>query len=183
MQWLVNQARTYKSWVLPLDLQQKLEKSPTEQDALMISIVGSLLSPAALQRIYEGEMADPENNYKLEEYVSEAISTIFEPTIKGKQLSADDLILQAAALAAMTSQSGLSTGSSSKKSITIDAEQSFNEFMNQCSDDHALCGCNSFFRINFGLPTLPSFVRGPIMTNQLREVLKQYKRRDRQSVV
>lgn len=175
--WLVNQARTYNSWLTPQALIAKLGLDSNINNKLQQSVIGALFSSSSLFRILEGEKVDPTKNYTLEQYLNDAVNEVFKPTLQGKQLTEEDLNLQSAAIALLIKDSGLNA--SEKKGISIMAAyqevlEAADEPALPCSHSHE---DHSFTRINFGLPTLPAEVQGPLMTGQLKRISQLYKQR------
>ncbi len=59
MQWLLNQARNYDTWLSPASLLNKLELDMNTNDKLCSTIVSALFNGGILYRIKEGGMIDP----------------------------------------------------------------------------------------------------------------------------
>jgi hypothetical protein len=175
MKWLLDQARTYDSWLTPASLIGKLEIDMNVNIKLRKQIVSSLLNSATLYRIKEGGNIDPKNNYVIDDYVADVTNAIFKAPTAGK-LSDVEIDLQSAAVDLLINNSGLVQKASSSKSLS-----DYQEF---CIDmDMPSLPCNytnhdveqSFTRINFGVSTLSTTEMGAIMTSCLKKVLQKCK--------
>lgn len=177
--WLVNQARTYNEWLTPESFIVKLGLDMNMNDKLQSSVVGCLLNSGALYRISEGEKLDSKNNYKLEEYLNDAIYELFKSTYSGKDLSDTDINLQSTAISLLTNYSGLKPAADKKGATALNDYQEMIELTNEpslpCS--HSQEESCSFARINFGLPALPANISAPLMTSQLKKISQLYKQK------
>lgn len=191
MRWLLDQARSYGTWLTPRTLADKLPLNSTENDKIMLAVVGCLYHPAALYRINEGGLIDQQKNYTLRGYMDDMQKELFKATYANKPLSKEDILMQNAALDLMIAQSGLKPKSSSAAS-RLAAEEALLEMVS--TGDERWCGgtccthghnahdeAHAFTRINFGLPTLPATLAAPMMTARLKEVQQLYAARKNSS--
>lgn len=186
MKWLLKQTRDL-DWLTPPALIAKFEEPDNWREKVERSVIGCFTSPVVLGRIKKGHAADPKNNYSVDEFMDDAMATVFEASYKGRPLNDTELNLQTAAIAAMAKQSGLEQLGNVKLSDKgLDAEADFIDFMALnsqpaalCSHDHTAAAVNpdearSFFRIAMGDSPLPPAEIKPLMTRQLRKVKTLY---------
>ena len=174
MLWLLNQARTYDSWLTPRSLIDKLELNMDVNSKLRRQILSSLMSGAALYRIKDGGVADPVRNYRIEDYLTDLTEKVFIAPSRGT-LSETERELQAAAIATMINNSGLQEKAAGKVAI---AEEALCD--NHLCNDHLLpCSRHyddvSFVRVNIGVSSLPKDEMGAVMTGRLKRVLQKYR--------
>ena len=187
MKWLLNQARTC-DWLTPPSLMAKWEEPYEWKEKMQRNIVACLLISTNLQRIKEGGRLDPVNNYKLRDYMDDAIHSIFEATYKGKALDATERNLQASAIGVMVNYSGLKPKeqkASSSKSLSIVDE--FAMTLAESTVPQLPCGlahletvadpdeARSFLRILLNQTALPVTEMQPMMTARLKEIMNLYK--------
>ncbi len=186
MKWLLAQVRDL-DWLTPAPLMAKFEEPDNWREKVERSVIGCFTSPVVLGRIKKGHQSDPANCYSVDEFMDDAIATIFEASYKGRPLNDTELSLQTAAIAAMAKQSGLEQlGNVKVAEKGLDAVADFNEFMALNSMPSALCShdlcasalspeeARSFFRIALGDSPLPPAEIKPLMTRQLRKVKALY---------
>lgn len=179
--WLLNQMRTYNSWLTPSDLMLKLGVDLDANRRLQTSIVNGLFSSTALYRIYEGEQVDPVANYTVSGYVNDLIADVFKATYQNKPLNADEIALQSAAIAQMISGSGLKKQEAKGKSSFTDLDQFMFEMEPSLPCSHTALehaeGQHSFLRINYGLPSLSPVLLNATMSAQLKKISTLYKQK------
>ena len=181
--WLVDQARTYNDWLTPENLILKLGLDMNMNDKLQSSVVGCLLSSAAMYRISEGEKVDPKLNYILSDYLNDVIAELFKATYQGAKLSKSDINLQSSAISLLINNSGLKVEAKKSAATALDDFAEIMDLANEptlpCSHTcmHSKEDSSSFARINFGLPTLPENVLAPMMTAQLKKISQLYKQK------
>ncbi len=165
MNWLLQQARSYDSWLTPYSLINKLEVDADVNDKLRTQIVGSLLNGAVLYRIKEGGKTDPVANYQLDDYLNDLTNALFRSP-EGGRLSDVEQSLQGAAIDQMIKSSGLKAAAAKSSSSSL-----FDD-----TADGFCCGyATDFVRINMGVASLPAQQLGAIMTGRLKRVLQKYK--------
>ncbi|MCD8317773.1 MAG: zinc-dependent metalloprotease [Paraprevotella sp.] len=179
MLWLLDQARTYDSWLTLKDLIAKFELNMNVNDKLQSMVITSLINSATLYRIQEGGLVDPTHNYNLNDYMNDVTDAIFKAPSGGK-LSDTEQNLQSTAIAIMLNNTGLiqkpkaATTSSLGQNAGINTDDmTENEYY--CSSD--MGEENKFTRIKFGLPTLSKEQLGALMTGRQHKVLSLYKAR------
>ena len=158
MKWLLNQIRTYDSWLTPASLIGKLEVNLDVNDKIRKRIISSLFNAATLYRIKEGGEVNATRNYNVDTYMNDLMALVFKAPTGGK-LSAAEQELQTAALDLMMARTGLAPAQSSAKTKSL----SF--------DDDQLCKEVSFTRINMGGSTLSSVEMGALMVGHLQKLL------------
>lgn len=176
MLWLVNEARTYETWLTPRTLIDKLELNMDVNNKLGTQIISSLINGTVLYRIKDGGEADPKHNYKIDDYLNDFTNAVFTAP-KAGVLSDTDKNLQSVAIAQMIKNLSLETSAAVKSSALND----YVEFDNDCHDtmvpcSHHICdGTRSFARINLGVSSLTKDEFGSIMMGRLQVVLQKYK--------
>ena len=176
MNWLVGQARTYRSWLCPQQLLEKLERPDEIQMNFESSVISAIYGSTKLQRVSDGFKSNPKRNYSLDKYVADAFSQIFQPTLQGRSLSESDLKLESAAIDFYTKNSGLQPQQAKKSILGLDSKDAIT--VNVTSDRlpcEAAEAETGFVRINYGLPALDSNIYKPMMTGQLKRVLQLFR--------
>lgn len=181
--WLLNQMRTFNSWLTPAQLIGKFEMNLDYNDKLYKRTINSIYNPAALYRIKEGGMMDPKANYNVEAYLNDVAQMLFKAPVGGK-LSEAEQNLQSEAIALMMANTGLASEKAKKSASSFaDYSQSYEDLSTIDADDLALtprCSCDShslssFTRINLGGSALSQTETGALMVGQLKRVLAKYR--------
>ncbi len=173
--WLLNQIRTYDSWLTPKTLLAKLELSLDVNDGIRKRIISSLLSNTALYRIKEGGKVDPANNYNVNDYSNYLFSQIFKAPTGGKLSDAEQNI-QASAIDVMMSRTGLNSAAKTTKSALTDEQQwNHEQESSLIICNHSIDADASFARYNLGGSALSSTEAGALMLGQLQKVLTKYR--------
>lgn len=187
MLWLLDQARTYSDWLTDKELIGKLEINLNANDKLQQMVITGLINSAALYRIQEGGLVDPQQNYVLDDYLDDLTDALFKAP-SGGRLSDVEQNLQATAISIMLNNTGLAAKAKSASSgLTDDNAEALQAawWENETDNFPGCCALGAdgtaFARINFGLPTLPKGRMGALMTGRLREVLRLYKARRNQA--
>lgn len=164
MLWLLDQLRSYDSWLTPANVIQKLEVDMNVNDKLRQQIITSLMNASVLYRIKEGGNLDPQHNYSLNGYLTDLTNAIFTAP-KGGSLSSADQEIQTAAIEQMIRTSGLAPTTAAKASIANADDE----------EERNLCGYadDSFFRVNLGLSALTKDEMGALMMGRLKTVLQK----------
>ena len=177
MQWILNQLRTYDSWLTPKSLVAKLEVNLDVNNGIRKKVLSSLMSATTLYRIKEGGEVDATKNYTVNDYANDLFSLIFKAPSGGKLSDAEQNI-QSVAIDMMMSRSGLSTNaksSSESKSLTEDQEWNIELERPLLVCNHSVPEEASFTRINMGGSALGSTEMGALMLGQLQKVLAKYR--------
>lgn len=181
--WLLNQMRTFNSWLTPAQLIGKFEMNLDYNDKLYKRTINSIYNPAALYRIKEGGMMDSKANYNVEAYLNDVAQMLFKAPVGGK-LSEAEQNLQSEAIALMMANTGLAPEKAKKSASSFaDYSQSYEDLSTIDADDLALtprCSCDShslssFTRINLGGSALSQTETGALMVGQLKRVLAKYR--------
>ncbi len=179
LQWILNQARTYRDWLMPADLMQRIGEPLTYANSVHRNIPSRLVNPTTLFRIQEGGAIDPVKNYTVDSYFNDMIAEVFKATYQGRKLDNVERDLQSATIELFIRYSNLKgstakTGSSSRLANDIDLEG----IPFPCS--HVLCHQaaeeESFTRITLG-PSMSTAEMAPHMTGALKKVLSLYKQK------
>ena len=174
LEWLLNEMRTYDSWLTPHALLNKMEITLDVNEKIRKRIVASLFSPTALYRIKEGGIVNSTANYTIDGYMNDLVNMLFKAPTAGK-LSAAEMDMQSAAISTMMTNSGLKpeTGNSSKGLADYD------EWLNELQQEQMICNDNcmhdSFVRINYGGSRLGDVEMGAMMLGQMHRVLTKYR--------
>lgn len=181
--WLLNQMRTFNSWLTPAQLIGKFEMNLDYNDKLYKRTINSIYNPAALYRIKESGMVDAKTNYTVEAYLNDVAQMLFKAPVGGK-LSEAEQNLQSEAIALMMANTGLASEKAKKSASSFaDYSQSYEDLSTIDADDLALtprCSCDShslssFTRINLGGSALSQTETGALMVGQLKRVLAKYR--------
>lgn len=161
MKWLLNEARTCDTWLLPKEFIGKIDVDLYTNQKLRSQIVTAFLNGTALYRIKEGGIANSTQNYQLDEYLHDLTEILFLAPTNGK-LSDVEQEIESTAIAQMLNSSGLAEKSNNSAS----SQKSHNSF----------CGFDTqFARFNLGVATLTKHQMGAIMMGRLQKVLQKYK--------
>lgn len=183
MDWLLNQARTYREWLADPTFMNKIEQTSSFPDILGKAMIAALFNPGSIGRIYEAEKSGQPNVYKLEDYANDLIDAIFK--VKGSLTDADRTI-QNMAIELMSAYSGLSEESKkSVKRLANDLDMIDQQLIEDnlpcalgCSGHHADNeGENSFFRLTMSAKPAPNEVIAPLLLQQLKRVQSIYRSR------
>ena len=169
--WLLNQMRTYDSWLTPKSLINKLEVDLNVNDKLRSQTVSSLLNASVLYRVREGGELNPTTGYKLEDYLNDFTNLLFTAP-KGGELAFAEQSLESTAITQMLKTlTPASTATSSSTDIAASDQ------MNEGTADEDFCTYrdDSFFRVNMGVSALNKDEMGAIMMGRLQKVLQKYR--------
>lgn len=189
MQWLLGQARTC-AWLMPDDLMQKFEEPYTAwRDKVEKAVVGCMLSPAVLGRIKQGWQADPQNCYRVDDFMDDAVAAVFSAAYGGKVLDDTERNLQSTLLEGMLKASGLAElGGGTGAGKALAETDDYLDFMAQslapaipCSFDccHSAAvpdEARSFFRLALGDNPLPANELKPLMLREIKKIRNLYRR-------
>lgn len=159
IKWLVDQMRTYDSWLTPKNLIAKFDYAYlNNNDKIRKTVVRTMLSNAVLYRIKEGSAYNPTRNYTLDGYLDDVCRELFAPAYQGKKLTDADQSIMSDALAVLINACNVDKkkASGSSASVALDDE---------------------FMRINFGLPTLTDVDYAVAMTRQLKKLINLFRSR------
>lgn len=183
MNWLLNQARTYRQWLAEPAFLNKVEQNSGMTDLLGKAMVAALFNPGSIGRIYEAEQSGQPGVYKLTDYANELIDAIFN--VKGNLTDADRSI-QNLAIDLMSAHSGLSTES---KNTARRLSEELDALSHKLSEDNLPCalgcgghhaaedGADSFFRLTSFSKQAPNEVIAPLLLQQLKRVQTIYRNR------
>lgn len=178
--WLMNQARTYEDWLCDADIMNMTFHQLNDFDNIRSSIITAVLNNQALYRIYEGHKVDPKHVESLEDYLQFAIGELFKPTFEGKALSDGEKLIQSIALGKLINFSGLKSIKGRKLALVSD-DTKLAEWKQSIASSALLpCYINKEAQTSFWTDnsknnhTLPECIRQPIITMQLKRILKAY---------
>ena len=177
LKWILNQARTYRDWLTPADLLQRIGANVNYASAIHRMLPSSLIKPSTLFRIHEGGAIDPVKNYTVDSYLNDVIAEVFKATYQGRKLNDVERDLQSETIEQLIQYSDLQ-GTPVKinlNPLTDDIDLDGAPF--PCS--HALChqvGEQSFTRFTTG-PSMSVAEMAPYMTGALKKILSLYKQK------
>ena len=179
MRWILNQVRTYRDWLMPADLMQRINAPTNYASSVHRYIPAYLVNPTVLFRIQEGGIIDPVKNYTLDSYLNDLIAEVFKTTYQGRKLNNIERDLQSETINQFIRYSSLKPASSGIRNLDFTDDIDLESEAFPCS--HALCRHHdseeqSFTRINMG-PALSSADMAPYMTGALKKVLALYKQK------
>lgn len=179
MRWILNQVRTYRDWLMPADLMQRINAPTNYASSVHRYIPAYLVNPTVLFRIQEGGIIDPVKNYTLDSYLNDLIAEVFKTTYQGRKLNNIERDLQSETINQFIRYSSLKPASSGIRNLDFTDDIDLESEAFPCS--HALCRHHdseeqSFTRINMG-PALSSSDMAPYMTGALKKVLALYKQK------
>ncbi len=176
LQWLLNQARTYRAWLMQADLLQRIDIPVNYASGIHRNIPSYLVNPATLFRIQEGGTIDPAKNYTVTTYLNDVIAEVFKATYQGRKLNDVERDIQSAAINLFIGYSNLKDAAKSTTSrLTDDIDLDGTPF--PCS--HSLCHHaeeQSFTRFTLG-PSMSTNEMAPYMTGALKKILSLYKQK------
>lgn len=179
MRWILNQVRTYRDWLMPADLMQRINAPTNYASSVHRYIPAYLVNPTVLFRIQEGGIIGPVKNYTLDSYLNDLIAEVFKTTYQGRKLNNIERDLQSETINQFIRYSSLKPTSSGIRNLDFTDDIDLESEAFPCS--HALCRHHdseeqSFTRINMG-PALSSADMAPYMTGALKKVLALYKQK------
>ena len=202
MEWLVNQALTFREWLLPARIQDITGYGSGDLDGYQRSLMAKMFGAATLTFIAEGERSGQDGLYTLDEYMRDAVNTVLSNTLKGKNLTIEDMNMQNAMVASLAELAGIIetpkdaialSGTGGEGSFAEEAElcrQILAKQMKAATSDPLCCFdlyCDSFpgnkaadmgtsyFRQNNDLPKLSGALARPLALNELNRVISIYK--------
>ena len=107
MQWLVNQALTFREWLLPAYIQDITGYGSGDLDGYQRSLMAKMFGAATLTFIAEGERSGQEGLYTLDGYMKDAVNTVLGNTLKGRKLTIEDMNMQNAMVASLAELAGV----------------------------------------------------------------------------
>lgn len=176
LQWLLNQARTYRDWLMPADLLQRIDIPVNYASGIHRNIPSYLVNPATLFRIQEGGTIDPAKNYTVTTYLNDVIAEVFKATYQGRKLNDVERDMQSAAINLFIGYSNLKDAAKST-ALRLTDDIDLDEAPFPCS--HALCHHaeeQSFTRFTLG-PSMSANEMAPYMTGALKKILSLYKQK------
>lgn len=199
MKWILNQARTYLDWLTPRYVADRFpfqDILPNKNDLLGASLTGTLFSHTAMGRMYDASVRlGIKDTYTVEGYVEDLMNTLFEPTIKGRKLTSQDMNIESTAIDYIVKLADILPAeekAKAKKSLADIADESFavmqaevNKPVLSCSYDiqkaatkHSCCEAHadehSFARVNMSQTIAPMTITKPLFYNKLKWVKRLY---------
>ena len=188
MEWLVDQALTFREWLLPQRILDITGYGAGDLDNYQRSVAGKLLGAATLTFIVEGERSGQKGLYTLDSYMKDAVDALMISTRKGRKLTVEDMNMQNAMIASLAFLSDLIKPEGEKMQLAalssvqeeLDAIELALKDMEQNSRCGAFCShahddLTSYFRQNNDLPSLSGAFARPIALKELKRVLNVYK--------
>lgn len=188
MTWLVDQALTFRQWLLPERILDITGYGAGDLDSYQRTVAGKLLGASTLTFIVEGERSGQPDMYTLDGYMKDAVNALLVNTLKRKKLSIEDMNMQNAMIAQLALLSDLvkpepglgAPGALSSVQEELSAIEKAMEDMEHsvhcgsfCS--HAHDDLTSYFRQNNDLPKLSGAYARPLALRELKRVLSVYR--------
>ena len=107
MAWLVNQALTFREWLLPARIQDITGYGSGDLDGYQRSLMAKMFGAATLTFIAEGERSGQKGLYTLDGYLKDAVDAVLINTRKGRKLSIEDMNMQNAMVASLAELAGI----------------------------------------------------------------------------
>ena len=137
MRWILNQVRTYRDWLMPADLMQRINAPTNYASSVHRYIPAYLVNPTVLFRIQEGGIIDPVKNYTLDSYLNDLIAEVFKTTYQGRKLNNIERDLQNETINQFIRYSSLKPASSGIRNLDFTDDIDLESEAFPCS--HALC--------------------------------------------
>lgn len=181
LQWLLNEARTYREWLTPDTLLLQLGLPVDSYQSLHTSLYERLLASDVLYRIYEGNRLQPATHYSVSEYLDDLIDEVFKMTLRNRKLNGVERDMQRTVIDILLynytpdNEGNISAFAASEDKYL--KEFCFNEPALPCS--HTLCekkaAETAFTRITFSTPKFSKDELAPYMLGALKRVETIYK--------
>lgn len=197
MNWLVNEALTFRHWLLPERLMDITGYGSGDLDSYQRAVVGKMFGASTLTFIAEGERSGQSDLYTLDGYLKDAVDAVLVNTLKRKKLTIEDMNMQNAMVASLAELSdlikpqapgvgapGLSSNETANELVLIrDALSEMEHSIcseSFCSHSHHLehdaNGMEtSYFRQTNDLPKLSGALARPIALKELKRTISIYK--------
>ena len=107
MAWLVDQALTFREWLLPARIQDITGYGSGDLDGYQRSLVAKMFGAATLTFIAEGERSGQDGLYTLDGYMKDAVDAVLINTRKGRKLTVEDMNMQNAMVASLAELAGV----------------------------------------------------------------------------
>lgn len=107
MAWLVDQALTFREWLLPAYIQDITGYGSGDLDGYQRSLMAKMFGAATLTFIAEGERSGQEGLYTLDGYMKDAVDAVLINTRKGRKLTVEDMNMQNAMVASLAELAGI----------------------------------------------------------------------------
>lgn len=181
LQWLLNEARTYREWLTPDTLLLQLGLPVDSYQSLHTSLYERLLASDVLYRIYEGNRLQPATHYSVSEYLDDLIDEVFKMTLRNRKLNGVERDMQRTVIDILLynytpdNEGNISAFAASEDKYL--KEFCFNEPALPCS--HTLCekkaAETAFTRITFSTPKFSKEELAPYMLGALKRIEAIYK--------
>lgn len=188
MTWLVDQALTFRQWLLPERILDITGYGAGDLDSYQRTVAGKLLGASTLTFIVEGERSGQPDMYTLDGYMKDAVNALLVNTLKRKKLSIEDMNMQNAMIAQLALLSDLvkpepglgapgALASVQEELSAIEKAMEEMEHSVHCGSfcSHAHDDLTSYFRQNNDLPKLSGAYARPLALRELKRVLSVYR--------
>ena len=188
MTWLVDQALTFRRWLLPERILDITGYGAGDLDNYQRTVAGKLLGASTLTFIVEGERSGQPGLYTLDGYMKDAVNALIVNTLKGRKLTIEDMNMQNAMIATLAQLSDLikpegeamklgALASVQEELTAIDEAMKEMEKSTHCGAfcSHAHDEVTSYFRQNNDLPKLSGAYARPLALKELKRVLGIYR--------
>ena len=144
MEWLVNQALTFREWLLPARIQDITGYGSGDLDGYQRSLMAKMFGAATLTFIAEGERSGQEGLYTLDGYMQDAVNTVLANTRKGRKLTIEDMNMQNAMVASLAELAGIIEAPKDAIALSGMGGQSLTENRSVMDDGSDVLGNDSF---------------------------------------
>ena len=191
MNWLVDQMLTFRSWLLPERILDITGYGAGDLDSYQRAVVGKMFGPSTLTIIAEGERSGQKNLYTLDGYMKDAVDAVLKNTLRRRALTAEDMNMQNAMVAALAELSDLVkpegtpmnmpkfADDNALRAEAVAVREALEEFVHeaQCGSfcSHAHDGATSYFRQNNDLPNLSGALVRPLALKELKRIMGIYR--------
>ena len=188
MTWLVDQALTFRQWLLPERILDITGYGAGDLDSYQRTVAGKLLGASTLTFIVEGERSGQPDMYTLDGYMKDAVNALLVNTLKRTKLSIEDMNMQNAMIAQLALLSDLvkpepglgapgALASVQEELSAIEKAMEEMEHSVHCGSfcSHAHDDLTSYFRQNNDLPKLSGAYARPLALRELKRVLSVYR--------
>lgn len=196
MKWLVNQALTFREWLMPPEILNITGYASSDLDKYQYGLISKMFGSGTMGAIFEGERSGQSGLYTLDGYLKDAVDAVLVNTLSGRNLTTEDINLQNAMITKLSTLADLipkaaepvGFGAFSSMQEEVEMLDSGESMMNKiATEDNGFCssrmcrsaadGTSSYYRVNFEQPKLAAGVGRPLALKELKRILGIYKSR------
>lgn len=180
MKWLVNQALTFRQWLLPPEILNITGYASSDLDEYQYGLISKMFGFGTMGAIFEGERSGQSGLYTLDGYLKDAVDAVLVNTLSGRNLTTEDVNLQNAMITKLSTLADLipkaaepmgfgAFASMQEEADMLSRSESMMERLAAESNSfcsHSLCrsagdGTTSYYRVNFEQPKSAAGVGRP----------------------